>query len=114
MRIEPGAVLITGCLLLLLFLLLFRASSGQGRGRLPPGPAPLPLLGNLTQNILPLYQSYHRLCQGYGPIFTVWLGPRPAVVLCRYEVLREALVENSDAFSGRGPIPLLKELNHGY
>ncbi|CAM4686448.1 unnamed protein product [Lepidochelys olivacea] len=111
---EPGAVLITGCLLLLLFLLLFRASSGQGRGRLPPGPAPLPLLGNLTQNILLLYQSYHRLCQEYGPIFTVWLGPRPAVVLCGYEVLREALVENSDAFSGRGPIPLLKELNHGY
>ncbi|XP_038238107.1 cytochrome P450 2C23-like [Dermochelys coriacea] len=111
---EPGAVLITGCLLLLLFLFLFRASSGQGRGRLPPGPAPLPLLGNLTQNILPLYRSYRWLCQEYGPIFTVWLGPRPVVVLCGYEVLREALVEHNDEFSGRGAIPLLKQLNHGY
>ncbi|KAG6928193.1 cytochrome P450 2C23-like [Chelydra serpentina] len=111
---EASAVLITGCLLLLLFLLLFRASSGQGRGRLPPGPTPLPLLGNLTQNVLPLYRSYRRLCQEYGPIFTVWLGPRPTVVLCGYEVLHEALVGHSEEFSGRAPIPLQKQLNHGY
>uniref|UniRef100_A0A452J346 Uncharacterized protein n=1 Tax=Gopherus agassizii TaxID=38772 RepID=A0A452J346_9SAUR len=112
---EPGAVLITGCLLLLLFfLLLFRASVGQGPGRLPPGPAPLPVLGNLTQNVLPLYQSYRRLCQEYGPIFTVWLGPRPTVVLCGYEVVHDALVEHSEEFSGRAPVPLEKQLNQGY
>nr|XP_042700843.1 cytochrome P450 2C23-like [Chrysemys picta bellii] len=111
---EPGAMLITGCLLLLLFLLLFRAPSGQGPGRLPPGPAPLPVLGNLTQNVLPLYRSYRWLCQEYGPIFTVWLGPRPTVVLCGYEVVREALVEHSEEFSGRAPIPLLKQLTQGY
>ncbi|KAM9113142.1 cytochrome P450 2F2-like [Pangshura tecta] len=111
---EPGAVLITGCLLLLLFFLLFRASTGQGPGRLPPGPAPLPVLGNLTHNVLPLYQSYRRLCQEYGPIFTVWLGPRPAVVLCGYEVVHDALVEHSEEFSNRASIPLLKHLNRGY
>ncbi|XP_053866231.1 cytochrome P450 2C23-like [Malaclemys terrapin pileata] len=111
---EPGAVLITGCLLLLLFLLLFRSSSGQGPGRLPPGPAPLPVLGNLTQNVLPLYRSYRWLCQEYGPIFTVWLGPRPTVVLCGYEVVHDALVEHSEEFSGRAPIPLLKQLTQGY
>ncbi|XP_039367018.1 cytochrome P450 2C23-like isoform X2 [Mauremys reevesii] len=111
---EPGAVLITGCLLLLLFLLLFRASAGQGPGRLPPGPTPLPVLGNLTHNVLPLYQSYRRLCQEYGPIFTVWLGPRPTVVLCGYEVVHDALVEHSEEFSSRAPIPLLKQLDQGY
>nr|XP_006135821.1 cytochrome P450 2C31-like isoform X2 [Pelodiscus sinensis] len=111
---EAGAVLILGFLLLLLFFLSFQATSRQGLGRLPPGPAPLPLLGNLTHNVLPLYHSYRRLCQEYGPIFTVWLGPRPTVVLCGSEVLRDALVEHNKEFSGRALVPVLDHLSSGY
>ncbi|XP_006135820.2 cytochrome P450 2F2-like [Pelodiscus sinensis] len=111
---EAGAVLILGFLLLLLFFLSFQATSRQGLGRLPPGPAPLPLLGNLTHNVLPLYRSYRRLCQEYGPIFTVWLGPRPTVVLCGSEVLRDALVEHNKEFSGRALVPVLDHLSSGY
>uniref|UniRef100_A0A8C8RNG3 Uncharacterized protein n=1 Tax=Pelusios castaneus TaxID=367368 RepID=A0A8C8RNG3_9SAUR len=101
--------------LLLLFLFIsFRVSTRQGPGRLPPGPAPLPLLGNLTHNVLPLYCSYRRLCQEYGPVFTVWLGPRPVVVLCGPEVLHEALLEHNEEFGGRKPILVLEQADHGY
>ncbi|KAM7340059.1 hypothetical protein ACRRTK_000674 [Alexandromys fortis] len=81
---------------------------------LPPGPKPLPLLGNLLQ-----LQSGHldrvlmELSSHWGPVFTVWLGPRPAVVLCGYKALRDALVLQADAFSGRGAMAVFERFTHG-
>ncbi|XP_012588922.1 PREDICTED: cytochrome P450 2F5-like [Condylura cristata] len=102
--------MITGfALLLLLLLLLALAKQHWGapglptQGTLPPGPKPLPLLGNLL-----LLKSGRQdrvlmeLSGRWGPVFTVWLGPRPAVVLCGYAALRDALVLQADSFSGRG------------
>ena len=37
-------------------------------------------------------------------MFTVHLGPRPVVVLCGTQTIREALVDHAEAFSGRGTI----------
>ncbi|XP_027286213.1 cytochrome P450 2F2-like [Cricetulus griseus] len=81
---------------------------------LPPGPKPLPLLGNLLQ--LPsgrLDRALMELSGRWGPVFTVWLGPRPAVVLCGYKALREALVLQADAFSGRGAMAVFERFTHG-
>lgn len=33
-----------------------------------------------------------QLSSTYGPIFTVWLGLKPVVVLCGYEAVKDALV----------------------
>lgn len=38
----------------------------------------------------------------YGPVFTVRLGPTPLVVLCAAQTVREALVDQADAFRGGG------------
>ncbi|XP_063148982.1 cytochrome P450 2C5-like [Candoia aspera] len=76
------------------------------KGELPPGPTPWPILGNLFQkNILPLYKSYSKLAKKYGPVFTVWTGPKPLVVLCGYEVVKDALVHHAEEFGGRPDIP---------
>ncbi|XP_006539573.1 cytochrome P450, family 2, subfamily b, polypeptide 13 isoform X2 [Mus musculus] len=45
-----------------------------------------------------------RLQEKHGDVFTVHLGPRPVVVLCGTQTIREALVNNAEAFSGRGTI----------
>lgn len=50
----------------------------------------------------------------YGPIFTVWLGLKPVVVLCGYEAVKDALVGQSEEFGGRPEIPLLKQLSKDY
>lgn len=46
-------------------------------------------------------------------MFTVRLGPRPAVVLCGYSALRDALVLQADAFSGRGAMAVFERFTHG-
>ncbi|XP_052024487.1 cytochrome P450 2F3-like [Apodemus sylvaticus] len=113
------ACLATLLLLLLLLLMLmlwwgWLVRRAQMQKDLPPGPAPLPVLGNLLQ-----LQSGHldrvlmELSSCWGPVFTVWLGPHPAVVLCGYAALRDALVLQADAFSGRGSMAVFERFTHG-
>ncbi|XP_021589682.2 cytochrome P450 2F2 isoform X2 [Ictidomys tridecemlineatus] len=114
-------MLITGVATLLLSLLVLalawwgwgvhRVQIGRG---LPPGPRPLGLLGNLLQlESGGLDRALMKLSRSWGPVFTVWLGPRPAVVLCGYEALRDALVLQADTFSGRGAMPVFQRFTRG-
>ncbi|XP_029329771.1 cytochrome P450 2B9-like [Mus caroli] len=50
------------------------------------------------------YTYAWQLQEKHGDVFTVHLGPRPMVVLCGTQTIREALVNNAEAFSGRGTI----------
>ncbi|XP_043851492.1 cytochrome P450 2F2-like [Dromiciops gliroides] len=102
-------------LCLLLLTLALRGRSPQGsRGKLPPGPTPLPLIGNLLQlGSSKLDQRLMELSRRYGPVFTVHLGRRPAVVLSGTAALREALLLHGDAFSGRGALPTFERFTRG-
>uniref|UniRef100_A0A7M4EL06 Cytochrome P450 2C5-like n=1 Tax=Crocodylus porosus TaxID=8502 RepID=A0A7M4EL06_CROPO len=96
----------TGILILLLIFVLcyLVLESNRKRAQLPAGPAPWPILGNLWQtDVFPLCKHYPKLVEKYGPIFTVWLGSKPAVVLCGYEVTKDALVGHAEEFGGRLP-----------
>nr|XP_051692379.1 cytochrome P450 2F2 isoform X3 [Oryctolagus cuniculus] len=104
---------VTALLLLALVLALAWWGCGTRRARtpgpLPPGPTPLPLLGNLLQlESGRLDRALMELSGRWGPVFTVWLGPRPAVVLCSYAALRDALVLQADTFSGRGAMAVFE------
>uniref|UniRef100_A0A672TLS7 unspecific monooxygenase n=1 Tax=Strigops habroptila TaxID=2489341 RepID=A0A672TLS7_STRHB len=68
----------------------------------PPGPIALPLAGNMLQlNPKNLPESLKKLSEKYGPVFTIRLGPRKIVVLYGYDVVKEALIDQADDFSGR-------------
>ncbi|XP_047567110.1 cytochrome P450 2B11 isoform X1 [Lutra lutra] len=104
-------------LLVLLTGLLVLLARGHPKvyGRLPPGPRPLPFLGNVLQmDRNGLLKSFLRLREKYGDVFTVYLGPRPAVMLCGIEAIREALVDQAEAFSGRGKIAIVEPVFQGY
>ncbi|KAM4687945.1 cytochrome P450 2C20-like [Discoglossus pictus] len=82
---------------------------------LPPGPKPLPLLGNL--NYISSHAAtvhYHKLSKKYGPMFTIWQMTEPVVVLCGYEVVKDALVNHGDQFSGRPYLPVIDGYSEGY
>ncbi|XP_026716850.1 cytochrome P450 2C5-like [Athene cunicularia] len=109
-----AGVLVTLLLLLsILWFLVWRTN--KKRSCLPPGPAPRPILGNLWQkDVLPLYKTYEKLSSTYGPIFTIWRGQKPVVVLCGYEVVKDALLGHYEEFGGRPEIPLLLSLSKDY
>ncbi|XP_051062941.1 cytochrome P450 2B1-like [Phodopus roborovskii] len=110
---EPSVLLLLA--FLMGFLLLLVRGHPKAHGHLPPGPRPLPLLGNLLQmDRRGLLNSFMRLRDKYGDVFTVHLGPRPVVMLYGTEAIREALVDQAEAFSGRGTIAVVKSVFKDY
>ncbi|XP_069315966.1 cytochrome P450 2C19-like isoform X2 [Eulemur rufifrons] len=108
---DPAVVLAL-CLSCLLLLFLWRQS--PGRGKLPPGPTPLPIIGNMLQlDAKDIGKSFTNFSKVYGPVFTVYFGMKPAVVLHGYEVVKEALIDHGEEFSGRGHFPVLDRINKG-
>ncbi|XP_053571432.1 cytochrome P450 2C20 isoform X2 [Bombina bombina] len=102
----------------LVLLVLFITSLWQKKKKyqfLPPGPTPWPLLGN------PAYvvrgretKQYPELCKKYGPVFTIWKLTEPMVVLCGYEVVKDALVSHGEQFSGRPLLPVTHVASKGF
>nr|XP_038946667.1 cytochrome P450 2C13, male-specific isoform X1 [Rattus norvegicus] len=108
---DPVVVLLLS-LFFLLFLSLWRLSSG--RGKLPPGPTPLPIIGNFFQvDMKDIRQSLTNFSKTYGPVYTLYVGSQPTVVLHGYEALKEALVDHGEEFSGRGRLPICEKVAKG-
>uniref|UniRef100_A0A669QCC2 unspecific monooxygenase n=1 Tax=Phasianus colchicus TaxID=9054 RepID=A0A669QCC2_PHACC len=95
-------------------LLIAAWRSTSQRGKEPPGPTPIPIIGNIFQlNPWDLMESFKEFSKKYGPIFTIHLGPKKVVVLYGYDVVKEALIDNGEAFSGRGNLPLFEKVFKG-
>ncbi|XP_029390550.1 cytochrome P450 2C40 [Mus pahari] len=100
------------CLSFLLLLSLWRQKSG--RGNLPPGPTPLPIIGNYHLiDMKDIRQSFTNFSKTYGPVFTLYFGSRPTVVLYGYEAMKEALIDHGEEFSGRGRFPVFEKASKG-
>ncbi|XP_036048500.1 cytochrome P450 2C25-like isoform X3 [Onychomys torridus] len=108
---DPVVVLVLS-LSCLLLLSLWRQRSE--RGKLPPGPTPLPIIGNFLQiDAKNISQSLTNFSKVYGPVFTLYLGRKPTVVLHGYEAVKEALIDHGEEFAGRGNIPIFEKINKG-
>ncbi|XP_044161293.1 cytochrome P450 2B11-like [Bufo gargarizans] len=112
MLLVPAVLLIV---LLCLVWTIWLKGKPQDHPHLPPGPRPFPVVGNILQvNPRELLHSLEKLREKHGPIFTVYLGSKPIVMLCGYDVVKEALIDNKDVFSGRGRMPLSEFVVKGY
>ncbi|XP_012889784.1 PREDICTED: cytochrome P450 2C5-like isoform X2 [Dipodomys ordii] len=107
----PVVILVLGLSCLLLFS-IWRQNSG--RTKLPPGPTPFPIIGNILQvDIKDITKSLTKFSKVYGPVFTLYLGMKPTVVLHGYEAVKEALIDHGEEFSGRGRLPWAEKVNRG-
>ncbi|XP_060903133.1 cytochrome P450 2F5-like [Labrus mixtus] len=110
---ELSVTLISAGLLIVLLLLLKLKS--RKNVCLPPGPTALPIIGNLLQlDRRAPFKTLRKLSESYGPVITVYLGRQRVVVLVGYDAVKEALVDQADEFTGRGPIPFLLRATKGY
>uniref|UniRef100_A0A3P8U6M6 Cytochrome P450, family 2, subfamily X, polypeptide 9 n=1 Tax=Amphiprion percula TaxID=161767 RepID=A0A3P8U6M6_AMPPE len=68
----------------------------------PPGPPVLPILGNLLhlnpQNPL---EDLEKLRKSYGNVYSLFLGPKPIVVINGVKAMKEAMVLKAAEFAGR-------------
>ncbi|XP_039709357.1 cytochrome P450 2B11-like isoform X2 [Pteropus medius] len=110
---ELSVLLLLALLTGLLLLLAKRHT--KAHGRLPPGPRPLPFFGNVLQmGRRGLLKFLLQQRDKYGDVFTVYLGSKPVVMLCGIDSIREALVDQAEAFSGRGRIAAVDRVFQGY
>ncbi|TVU44887.1 hypothetical protein EJB05_04350, partial [Eragrostis curvula] len=102
------AVLSFAFLFLLHFLIGRRAGNGKGNGngkgaqqKLPPSPPAVPFLGHLHVVKTPFHAALSRLAARHGPVFSLRMGSRPAVVVSSPECAKECFTEHDVAFANR-------------
>ncbi|XP_036590328.1 cytochrome P450 2C23-like [Trichosurus vulpecula] len=112
---DPWGLTTAALLSCLLFLIFFSLWSQEfKRGKLPPGPTPLPLIGNILQlDFKNIPASLSQMAEKYGPIYTIYIGTERVVVLHGYSIVKEALIDQGDAFSDRGIIPVVEDTFKG-
>ncbi|VDB99168.1 unnamed protein product [Peniophora sp. CBMAI 1063] len=79
--------------------------------RMPPGPRPLPFIGNKLQ--LPKtkpWVQFQQWSKQYGPIFTIWIGRKPMVVISDPIVASELMEVRSSKYSSRPRMVAMGEL----
>ncbi|MED6170198.1 hypothetical protein PIB30_028583 [Stylosanthes scabra] len=90
------------CLTLPLIFFFFQKQRTLKNKALPPAPRGLPIIGNLHQldhSSLP-FQLFE-LSKEYGPIFSLQLGVRQAIVISSPKLAKEALKNHDRIFAGR-------------
>ncbi|KAK7206966.1 cytochrome P450 [Myxozyma melibiosi] len=79
--------------------------------RMPPGPFPLPFIGNKL--IIPQSKpwiTFQEWSYKYGPIFTIWIGRRPTVIISDPVIAAELMEKRSTKYSSRPRFVTMGEL----
>ncbi|KAM5126696.1 cytochrome P450 2C14-like, partial [Mantella aurantiaca] len=111
---DPVTVIVS--IIVILFLAnVYNKQKQQKSKNLPPGPRPIPLIGSI--HLIDLkrpHESFIELSKQYGPVYTIQLGISKMVILCGYDAVKEALVNQGDDFVDRPKMPLFNKINKGH
>lgn len=83
------------------------------RVRQPPCPLALPIIGHFHLLGSKPYQSLHKLSLRYGPLFQLFLGSTPCVVVSSPEMAKEFLQTHDISFSNRPKLSNADYLTYG-
>lgn len=82
--------------------------------RLPPGPLPLPFIGNKLD--IPKskpWLQFDQWSKRYGPIFTIWIGRKPTLVISDPQVAVDLMEKRSAKYSSRPRMVVMGEVYNG-
>uniref|UniRef100_A0A8C2K1U4 Cytochrome P450, family 2, subfamily V, polypeptide 1 n=1 Tax=Cyprinus carpio TaxID=7962 RepID=A0A8C2K1U4_CYPCA len=116
---DVGTVL----LMFFIFLLISYHLRNRKPRNYPPGPTPLPFIGNVF-NLDAKQPHIHltKMSAQYGNIFSLRLGSLNTVVVNTYSLVKKALIDHANIFTGRPTNDVLKRIikcqgvtfNNGY
>ncbi|XP_069830131.1 cytochrome P450 2K6-like [Dendropsophus ebraccatus] len=113
LAIDPVAILLS--VVVFLFIVNVFNSKKNKYQHLPRGPKPLPIIGNMNViNLSKPHKSFFELSKKFGPIFSVQIGQTKLVILCGYEMVKDALMNYGEEFSGRPDEPITQITAAGY
>ncbi|CAK9143740.1 unnamed protein product, partial [Ilex paraguariensis] len=99
----------------LLFHTRARSRSAAGSSKLPPSPpAARPFFGHLHLLENPLHRTLHKISLKHGPIFSLRLGSRLAVVASSPAAVEECFTKNDAIFANRPHSTLHRHLGYNY
>lgn len=81
---------------------------------LPPGPTPLPFVGNKLS--IPRRQpwlQFEEWSKKYGPIFTLWIGRKPTLIISDPQVAVDLMEKRSNKYSSRPRMVVMGEVYNG-
>jgi hypothetical protein len=85
-----------------LFVLHYLVARRNGNGKkLPPSPQAVPFLGHLHLVKSPFHATLVLLAERHGPVFSLRMGSRPAVVVSSLDRAKECFTEQDVAFANR-------------
>ncbi|XP_054781363.1 cytochrome P450 76T24-like [Prosopis cineraria] len=94
------------------YLTCFVRSSSSSSYRLPPGPRPYPVIGNILELGSNPLLSITNLSKSHGPIMSLKLGTRVAIVISSPAIAKEAFHKHDLDFSGRTFPDCARALDH--
>ncbi|KAM3619155.1 uncharacterized protein V6R79_003840 [Siganus canaliculatus] len=101
-------------LFMIVFILIADYVKNRRPANFPPGPWPFPVVGNLfTLDHKRTHEDMTQLSVKYGDVYSLRMGQMWMVVLNRFEVLKEALVNQADSLADRPDSPLQQDVAHG-
>ncbi|XP_065256422.1 cytochrome P450 2K6-like [Emys orbicularis] len=112
---DPISIFLLFVLTLLFIMKTEKFWNSNFQEHFPPGPKPLPIIGNLhIMDLKRPYRTMLELSKKYGPVFSIQMGCQKMVVLSGYETVKEALVNQADAFAERPNVPVFEDTSKGY
>ncbi|XP_050206448.1 cytochrome P450 81Q32-like [Mercurialis annua] len=99
-------------LLFLVTLFKFHLSKTTHKNLPPSPPYSLPFLGHLYLLKHPIHRVFYNLSQKYGPIISLKLGSRPAVIISSPSVVEECFTKNDVVLANRPEFILSKYVLH--
>ncbi|TMS20806.1 Cytochrome P450 2J1 [Larimichthys crocea] len=103
---------------LLLFLVIFILTADYIKNRrpanFPPGPWSFPIVGSIfTLDHNRTHEIFTQLAGRYGDVFSLRLGQKRIVVLNKFKVIKEGLVNHGDGLSDRPDLPITQDTTYG-
>ena len=104
------AVLSVAFLFLLHYIVGRVGSAGKSNGsqHLPPSPPAIPFLGHLHLVKSPFHAALTRIAARHGPVFSMRMGSRRAVVVSSPECAKECFTEHDVNFANRPMFPSMR------